>query len=122
MGHFPVLGLGGLAIAPVDIVEEPKQFVVTVDMPGFDRDHIHLKATPDGTLRISAERLRETEQHRKFFHSRERMLSSLSRSVVLPSTNVLWDQAHSEYKNGCLHIEVPKSEVHEEDAKQIPVK
>jgi HSP20 family protein len=103
---------GGLA---VDVADEGDSFVLTADLPGFERDDIDVEVH-ERTLRIDAthqsEREEEHEEDGKYVQ-RERSKRSLSRSVTLPE-DVDEDDASASFENGVLTVTLPKSHAAEE--------
>jgi len=93
-------GSAGMA---VDIANNDEEFVLTADLPGFDREEIDL-TIDDGVVTISAERHHETEAN--YLH-RERRTASVQRRVRLPEM-VDDEGATAAYHNGVLTVTVPK--------------
>lgn len=103
---------GGLA---VDVADEGDSFVLTADLPGFERDDIDVEVH-ERTLRIDATHQSETEQEREAdenYIRRERSKRSLSRSVTLPE-DVDEGAASAAFENGVLTVTLPKSHAAEE--------
>jgi HSP20 family protein len=101
----------------VDLVEHDDEFVVTVDLPGFEQDDVDIEVT-DHTLRIEAEREEATEEHEAEFLRRERRHESMRRSLQLPD-EVDKQDAEARMKHGVLTITLPKVEV--EEARTIDI-
>jgi HSP20 family protein len=78
-----------------ELYEEDDEFVLSVEMPGFDTSEITV-AWEDGTLNIGAEHENEDRGHRKTYHRRFRF----------PKT-VDDDRIRAEYTNGVLEIRLP---------------
>lgn len=103
---------------PIDLSEHPEEFVVTAELPGFDREEIELRIT-DRSLWIEAEH-EESEQEEAERHiRRERRSERMHRSVRLPGA-VDPDGANAKLQNGVLTISVPKAH-HDEDARHIDI-
>ncbi len=101
---------GGLA---VDVEDEDDQFVVTADLPGFEKEDIDVEVH-DRTLRIEARHEEETEaEDEDSYVRRERSKRSLSRSVTLPE-EVDEAGASASFENGVLTVELPKAHTSEE--------
>lgn len=102
---------GGLA---VDVEDEDDEFVVTADLPGFDKEDIDVEVH-DRTLRIEArhEEETETEEDEDNYVRRERSKRSLSRSVTLPE-EVDEAGASASFENGVLTVTLPKAHTSEE--------
>ena len=94
--------------AAVDLVDEDDRFVVTIDVPGFERDEIDLRVA-EGTLWIECERSSAEEEEGETYLRRERRRASMRRSVRLPAP-VEPDEVTAKLKNGILTVTVPKAE------------
>ena len=90
----------------VDVEERDDEFVVTADVPGYEKDDIDVTLA-DRTLRIHAEREEETEESDADYLRRERRATSAERSVTLPAA-VEEDGISATYKNGVLSVTLPK--------------
>lgn len=95
----------------VDLVDHDDEFVVTVDLPGFERDDVEIEVT-DHTLRIQAEHEEEIEEEEAEYLRQERRHKSTERSIRLPD-EVDKEAVSARMKNGVLTITVPKLEVKE---------
>lgn len=101
-------GLQGLGVA-VDVADRGDQFVVTADLPGFDKEEIDVQLRGD-TLQLSAEREEATEEAEEGrYVRRERRTEAASRSVTLPE-EVDQDGVSAEYQNGVLTVTLPKAQ------------
>lgn len=92
----------------IDLVDEGDAFVVTVDVPGFERDEIDLYVA-DETLWIDCERSDATDEEEESYLRRERRHASVRRSVGLPAP-VEPDEVSAKLRNGILTVTVPKEE------------
>jgi len=93
----------------VDLVESDEEFVVTVDLPGFERDDVEIQVT-NRTLRIEAEREEATEEEEEErYLRRERRHESMHRSIRLPG-DVDTEAVNARMKNGVLTVTLPKAE------------
>lgn len=92
----------------VDLMDRDDAFVVTVDMPGFEREDIDLRVS-DQTLWIEGERSESSEEGSESYLHRERRRESVRRSVRLPAP-VTPDEVEAKLRNGILTITVPKAE------------
>lgn len=94
---------GGTA---VDVADRGDEFVVTADLPGFDRDEVDVTLA-DTTLRIEAEHGGETEVEEGEYLRRERTREAASRTVRLPAAV---DEAGvtATLDNGVLTVRLPK--------------
>lgn len=92
----------------IDVVEHDDEFVVTVDLPGFERDDVDITVT-NHTLRINAQREADTTEEGERFLRRERRHESASRSIELPG-DVDVEAVTATMQNGVLTITLPKIE------------
>jgi HSP20 family protein len=92
----------------VDMVDRDDEFVVTVDVPGFDRNEIDLRVA-DQTLWIEGEHREEAEEADETYLRRERRHEKMRRSIRLPAP-VTPSEVTAKLRNGILTITVPKAE------------
>ncbi|MEF8808706.1 Hsp20/alpha crystallin family protein, partial [Natronomonas sp.] len=94
----------------VDVEDTEEAYVVTADLPGFDRDDIDVELAGD-RLTLSAshteEESEESEGEGGRYLRRERRQQSASRSVRLPEP-VDENATEAEYRNGVLTVTLPK--------------
>lgn len=86
----------------IEVFHEGEQLVVRADLPGMNKDNVHVEIQGD-LLTISGERRQEHEDHRgNWFHS-ERSYGSFRRSVRLPGGA---DAANAEatFADGVLEV------------------
>lgn len=104
---------------PMDIIEEDESFVVTVEVPGFEREDVEVSVT-NRTLIVEAHRDETVETTDERFLRRERRHRSTSRTIELPE-EVDEADVTATMKNGILTIELPKLEVAERQSVEISV-
>jgi HSP20 family protein len=92
----------------VDIAEDGDRYVVTVELPGSNKEDITVEMK-DQVLTIRGEKRNEREEKKEHSHWIERSYGSFSRSFALPA-NAVGDRIKAEFKEGVLTIEVPKAE------------
>jgi len=93
----------------VDLEDKDDEFVLTAELPGFEKDDIDVRVT-DRTLRLEAEHAEETEAEEEGEHvKRERHRASVARSISLPE-GVEADEISATFNNGVLTVRLPKSE------------
>jgi HSP20 family protein len=103
---------GGEMESPsIDLAEDDGQFVVTADLPGFERGDVGIRVT-DHTLRIEAEREESAEEREERYLRRERRHESMRRSIRLPD-EVDKDGVTARMKNGVLTVTLPRLETGE---------
>jgi HSP20 family protein len=100
---------GGLGGSDYELYEENGDFVLAVDMPGFETDDITV-AWDDGVLNVSAEAVDESRNRKKTFHRRFRFPKEVDDDAI-----------HAEYSNGVLDVTLPITEEAVAQGKTIPV-
>jgi HSP20 family protein len=78
-----------------ELYEEDDEFVLSVEMPGFDPEEIEV-FWDEGVLNIAAEHEDETRGQRKTYHRRFRF-----------PKNVEDDEIEAQYNNGILEVRLP---------------
>ncbi|RLM53928.1 Hsp20/alpha crystallin family protein [Halobellus sp. Atlit-31R] len=101
----------------LDLVEHDDEFVVTVDLPGFEREDVEIQVT-DHTLRIEAERETDVEEEEEQYLRHERRQQAMHRSLRLPD-DIDKEGVSARMKNGVLTITLPKIEA--EEARTIDI-
>lgn len=92
----------------VDVAERSGEFVVTADLPGFEKDDIDLRLA-DHTLHLEAERAESREEESGTYIRKERRHESVSRSVRIPEP-VDEEGVSASFQNGVLTVTLPKLE------------
>ncbi|RYH19955.1 Hsp20/alpha crystallin family protein [archaeon] len=90
-----------------DVHETEKTYVLHIDLPGIQKEDIHV-STHKHELRIRAERhLERKEEKGARYHLTERHSGSVQRSWMLPE-NADVKNIHADYKTGVLEVTIPK--------------
>ncbi|MFB6354637.1 MAG: Hsp20/alpha crystallin family protein [Halobacteriales archaeon] len=97
--------------AGFDLAEHDDEYVLTVDMPGFEREEIDLRFA-DGRLFLSAEHESAAESTRKH--------RSLTEQVAVPR-EVEAEAITASYHNGVLEVHLPVAEDADERGHRIDV-
>jgi HSP20 family protein len=105
----------------VDVVETDEEIVVSVDLPGFDREDVTISLS-GRDLTVEADHEEETEAHDEEedegadvrYVRRERTHRAVSRTVRLPDA-VDEDAASASYTNGVLTVTLPRETVDDEE-------
>lgn len=92
----------------VDLVDHGREFVLTAQLPGVNKEDLDIQVTPEG-IEIGAETRRETEETRKDETYRERSYASFRRMLPIPA-EVLPDQVEAKLTDGVLEVRLPKKE------------
>jgi len=101
----------------VDVRDGDGEFVVTADLPGYDKDDIEVTLA-GRTLRIETEREEDTEFEAGEYIRNERRHESVSRSVRLPEP-VADDGVSASFSNGVLTVTLEKQDA--SDGTQIDI-
>ncbi len=92
-----------------DIREDKDNYVIDIDLPGFDKKNIKIDIT-DGYLTINARVNNEDNDSKKGKYIRkERYYGECSRSFYI-GDEVKPENVKANFKNGILTLEVPKVE------------
>ncbi|MBI4000914.1 MAG: Hsp20/alpha crystallin family protein [Nitrospira defluvii] len=115
LGHRASTGNGGkeaLTVAEwsplVDIVEDEKEYLIKAELPEMRKEDVRL-TVEDEVLTISGERKFEKEEQGRKHHRIERAYGSFVRSFSLPE-DADGSKVTADYKDGVLHVHLPKSE------------
>ena len=92
----------------VDITEDEKEYLVKAELPGLKKEDIKVNVE-DGVLTITGERKFEKEEKNKKYHRIERSYGNFTRTFTLPEA-VKADKVAAEFKDGVLHVRLPKDE------------
>ena len=101
----------------LDLYESGDHFVAVVELPGMRKEDIDL-SLHDGSLTISGERKRESNDNGETAQRSERYVGTFRRSISLP-TRVDPSKVTATYEDGILKVTLPK--VEEAKPKQIQV-
>lgn len=106
------------AFAPaLDVVEEKDAFLVKIDLPGLSKDDVSV-TIQDNFLTVKGERKHDVEKKEANFYHRERVHGTFARTLELP-TRVDAGKVAANFRDGVLHVTLPKSE--EAKPKEIKV-
>jgi HSP20 family protein len=104
----PVFEEGEVIAEPaVEVAETDGELTVKMEVPGVEKDQIHLTVTDD-QLTVRGETRKEKEEKRKNYYRQEIRYGAFQRSVALP-VEVDASKAKAELKSGVLRVTLPKS-------------
>ncbi len=92
----------------VDMCETPEAIIVEVELPGMQREDVHIEMEGD-TLRITGERRATSEHQERNYYRMERRYGRFERQLRLPDT-VARQAIRAEFDAGILIITLPKRE------------
>ena len=101
-----------------DIYEEGDNYVVEVDIPGFQRKDIAIDYNK-GNLNISAKREEDKEDKNKKYIRRERYYGEYKRSFYIGEVDESLIKA--KFDNGILKISFPKKQIETANKKLIEI-
>jgi len=107
----------------MDMKQTDKQYIITMDIPGMDKDKINVE-TKQGMLIVSGERQSQTQDNKNNqYYRQERSFGSFMQAVPLPQ-DAKKDQIDASYKNGVLTVTVAreKKEKKKSENERITVK
>jgi len=108
------------AFAPVvDLKETEKEFVLTAEVPGMQKDQLDVNIMEE-SVTIRGERQEEKETKEQSYYYKESSYGSFQRVVPLPA-RILADKAKAKLKDGVLTLNLPKAEPSKSKAVKIKV-
>ena len=113
---------GESKLMKTDIKEKKDEYVIDIDLPGYDKEGIKLNIQ-DGYLTVHAQVNKEENNEEKGkFVRKERYSGECSRSFYI-GEDITEEDIKAKFKNGTLTIEVPKKERRKElpEKKYIPI-
>ena len=102
-----------------DVKETDEGYEVDVDLPGFQKDEIHLELT-NGYLTISAEKTLEKDNENKKgkMLRQERYAGVMQRSFYV-GEHITEEDVKASYESGVLHLVIPKKDVPKMPEKKV---
>ncbi len=91
--------------------------VITTEIPGVTTDDINISVTGN-SFTLSGKRPADEEKNVQSYHRHELWHGNFNKTVQLPF-NVDSEKIHASYKNGVLHVSLPKLEA--EKPKKIKI-
>ncbi len=101
------------------MAETDKQYEITLDLPGMRAEQFNIELH-EGRLTVTGERSREEAQEGKTFHRVERFFGKFSRTFTL-GQDVDDSGVRAEYRDGVLHVMIPKTEKAQPKRVQVAV-
>jgi HSP20 family protein len=99
----------GTSFAPAAEIEETQEAVfLKLEVPGLEAKDLDVEVTAEA-VSIKGERREETKTEEKGVTRSEFRYGSFQRVIPLPA-RVQNDKVEAEYKNGILHLNLPKAE------------
>jgi HSP20 family protein len=105
---------------PADIVENERDYVISVEMPGMEAADIEVASVED-RLTIKGEKKERKDEQRKGVHLSERHYGLIQRSFRMPE-GVDTAGIEASFKNGVLTLTLPKTAEAQTAERKIAVK
>jgi HSP20 family protein len=101
------VGFGPITMPAADIYETPEEFVVELEVPGFEEEDLGLEVT-DHTLTVKGKAKAEQEKKDKTFLLHERLEHAFERRFQLPE-DANTEKLVATFDSGVLAIHAPKA-------------
>ena len=111
--------LGGSWAPAVDIYEKDGNIVLKAELPGLDPKDVDVRVE-NNVLTLRGERKFDNEVKRDSYHRVERAYGTFTRSFTLPNV-VDTGNIKADFKDGLLHVVLPKKEEAKQRQIQINV-
>jgi HSP20 family protein len=92
----------------VDISETEGEYQIKAEIPDVKKDDVKI-TLEDGVLTIQGQRKQEKKEQSTKYHRIERSYGSFARTFSLPDV-IDVEKVKAEFKDGVLHLHLPKSE------------
>ena len=103
-----------------DIIDKGDRFVVSLEVPGIQKDKIEVKATGE-YITISGLEEEKTEKEEGNYVLKERTYRSFSRRIPFPE-NIIPTKVDATVENGILKIQIPKQKPTSTEETHIKIK
>jgi HSP20 family protein len=105
--------------AAVNIREDNTAYHLEFAAPGFEKEEFKIDLD-NQVLTVSAEKKSENKEESKQYTRREYVYAAFKRSFNLPES-VNEEGIRAEYKNGILHVSIPKKEEESKQKREITI-
>jgi Molecular chaperone (small heat shock protein) len=102
----------------VDLKEDENSYLLDADLPGMDKDNIDINLQ-NNYLTISAKREDQVEENKDNYVRRERCYGEFKRSFYFD--NIDEENTKASFKDGILHLELPKKDKTKDEKKKINI-
>jgi HSP20 family protein len=105
-------------LPPTDSYETETEYVVELEVPGFDAKEVELEIT-DHTLIVKGKRAEMKEEKEKTFHFHERLERQFERRFFLPAEADV-EHLSAQFAKGVLEVHAPKPKAPK--PRKVPIK
>lgn len=102
----------------VDLKEDENNYLLDADMPGMDKNNIDINLQ-NNYLTISAKREDQVEENKDNYVRRERSYGEFKRSFYFD--NIDEENIKASFKDGVLHLQLPKKDKAKDERKKINI-
>jgi HSP20 family protein len=102
----------------VDLKEDENSYLLDADMPGMNKENININLQ-NNYLTISAKREDVIEENKNNYVRRERSYGEFKRSFYFD--NIDEENIKASFKDGVLHLELPKKDLAKNETKKIDI-
>ena len=103
-----------------DIIDKGDRYIISLEVPGIQKDKIEVKATEE-YITVSGLEENRTEKEEENYVLNERAYRSFSRKIPFPE-NIISAKVDATVENGILKIEVPKQRPKSIEETKIKIK
>jgi HSP20 family protein len=104
----------------VELFQRDDRLVVRADLPGLNREDIHVEIKDD-SVTIQGERRRSQEEHREGFYRSERSYGTFLRTIPMPE-GIEADKAEASFRDGVLEVTIPAPRHEERRGRPVEIK
>ncbi|MFO7616312.1 MAG: Hsp20/alpha crystallin family protein [Bacteroidales bacterium] len=104
----------------VNVIENDDEFKIELAAPGMTKGDFRINLEGN-VLTISSEKKMEKEDKKENYTRREFSYQSFQRSFTLPEHSVEREKVAANYKDGILHIQIPKKEEARPKSREIDI-
>lgn len=91
----------------LDVEETDNEYLIKADLPAIRKEDLKINIE-DGMLTLEGERKHEKEEKGRKYHRVERSYGKFMRRLALP-TDIDQQKVAAEFKDGVLHVRLPKA-------------
>ena len=116
---FPSTLTGDLLKPMVDIGASDKEYTITIEIPGVNREDIQLEMT-NNTLTVRGEKKQKKEEKEKNYYRMECSYGAFQRVLALPD-DAEQEKVTATFNNGVLTVTMPRKPLPNSAVKQISI-
>jgi HSP20 family protein len=105
----------------VELKESAKEFLLTADLPGCDKNDVHISLHND-VLSLKGERKFQENKNDEKYHFSEKFYGSFERQIHMPENLVDKKKVDAKFENGVLTVTLAKKYEAQNEPKKIEIK